>query len=502
MKQTWKKLLVGCLAVILACSMVACDLLLPTGDISTESLTETNVETDVETDSLDTESMTGAESDSPEAESSTDTEETTSGKKPTYVPIPADPQTCEQSVNIDDEYYVYYFYLGEIRDTPIYSSVALQYMYDEQVTFTFNKITQEAVERQLTTSTEIVNKTAYTGGFTVSGEVDAGVVKVGLSTDHHWTKEWENALTTAETNISSYVNANVDSLSTTVSFSEKEHTKGHFYRFSLYETVKAYGIVVYDVQAQTYSVTYQTLLDSTAKTRVWEESSDGVFRYEKGGELILDTNVAIEYASTNTPATKVETETPEAEKISVTMNRYSCSAGNSYDKEEQESNEYWRSRHDGYEIGRLNLYGCTEAGGVYTVVDPSEFALRYEVIRDLDDLPRVGNAELTRIDSDSATSVKGTNIDSKIGCGASWVRITYTDDSQSVHKNVDVLKHATEGTFVTFVEAKDIDTTKTIAKIEVVLAYELYCGGPGFLGIWWHEYPNWRCEYTFNFHSF
>ena len=103
------------------------------------------------------------------------------------------------------------------------------------------------------------------------------------------------------------------------------------------------------------------------------------------------------------------------------------------------------------------------------------------------------------IASDTANAVANTNISETIGKGAYWIRITYTDDTQKEVNKTNFLDGKTKGAFIELLTNEDIDQNKTIEKIEVVLVYEMYAGGPGFLGIWWHNTTNWRCEYTLEF---
>lgn len=511
-----KKLWISCVALMLALAMSACSTPPADHESTTEADTELETTTQAETEAQ-TEEIVPAESKHPdestaedtsesESESESEAEEETKGlggitvnSIVAYSPLPST-QTCDHAINVDDEYYVYYFYLGDIRNTPVYSSVALQYMFDEQVTFTFSRLTEQAVQQQLERSETAITHSSYTGGFAVSAEVGKqDVAKIGFSTDHHWTGGWENTVTVSESNVSSYVNADTASLSTTISFSEQQHTKGHFYRVSFYETARAYGVVVYDVKAQTYSVEYRTLLNESSRTRVWEESEDGTFTYEKEGELVFDTDAAIAYASSHTPTEKVVTKEVTAEKIDLSLTRHNCNEGNNFDKRYEEENATWRSRHDNYELGQLSLYGCVKQENTYVVVEPSELALRYQVTQNLNRLPLVGNAEGTNLYDDNATTVLDTNINSKVGYGAYWVRVTYADDSQVQWNATNVLADASVGTVVTLADSSRLDVNKAVKKVEIVLVYELHCTGHGVMGIAWHEHTNWRCETTLHF---
>ena len=280
--------------------------------------------------------------------------------------------------------------------------------------------------------------------------------------------------------------------------------KGNYYRMSFYETVKAYGILIYDVENNKYATASQTFLKSNSTIRLWEQSTDGSFDYEKTDKLNFDVESAIKYAQNNPPLSvdvdneKENLDTSKSQKISVIMDRYNCNDGNNYNKNEEEESANWRSRHNGFEIGQLNIYGCTQINKNYIVSESDKFAIRYQVLQNTEDLPRVGT-QLTHVENDSATQVTGTNINEKVGYGAYWVRITYTDDSQIQYNKTDVLKNATNGTIVDIVTQDNLDASKTISKIDVVLVYELYAGLPRNRFSWWHEYTNWRCEYTYNF---
>lgn len=425
--------------------------------------------------------------------------------------------TAEYVENVENKYYVYYFYLGLIKQVPAYSSVALKYSYDTEVTLNFNSLTEESLSNTVSKAEETIDTHSYTGGFAFGFEqemsVKMGVVfnnvkanfKTTQSTDHHWTDNWGKTISESNSTTSSYVNSYSNGYEEKVLFSEEAgFVKGNYYRMSFYETVKAYGVLIYDVEEEKYAASSQTFLQSNSTIRLWEESQDGVYNYEETENLDFDIANAILYAQENPPV-QVEsgkgnenTDLPETQKISVTMNRYNCNDGNNYNKNEPEESADWRSRHNGYEIGQLNLYGCQQVKEGYKIGEPNKFAIRYQVLQNIDDLPRVGT-DLTHVENDDATSVKGTNISSRVGYGAYWVRITYTNDSQIQYNKTNILKYATNGTIIDIVTQDNIDITKTIKKIEIVVVYELYAGAAGFLGIWWHEYSNWRCEYTYEF---
>lgn len=189
--------------------------------------------------------------------------------------------------------------------------------------------------------------------------------------------------------------------------------------------------------------------------------------------------------------------------ITNTMFRYSCSDGSHYNTEAPEESSAWRSRHDNFEIGELELYGCEKMENEYRIVNASEFAIKYKVLQDLGDLkdPKGGKNGSTSlwINSDGETAVLGTNINSAVGVGAYYIKVKYSDGKELPLSKTDMFKGATQGTVIDMIQASDIDMNATIVSVEVTVVYEMYSGGPGILDIWWHEYPNWRCEYTYNF---
>ena len=138
-------------------------------------------------------------------------------------------------------------------------------------------------------------------------------------------------------------------------------------------------------------------------------------------------------------------------------------------------------------------------GNQLVVSNNSDFALRYHLLQNPKDLPD-DNSKVTKdICDDSETSVDGTSISGRIGKGAYWVRVTYTDYSQEEYVARNFLANAVKDGYIDLIPSDSLATNKAIAKIEVVVVYEMFTGAPGVLGIWWKDYTNWRCTYTFDF---
>lgn len=220
--------------------------------------------------------------------------------------------TFANAINIDNQYYFYYFYLGTVSKVPLYTSVALQYQYNSEVTFNFNELTSESLTNSISRSTATVDTHSYTGGFKIgfmqefSAEAGAVFAKAKASftstqeTDHHWTNNWGSTLTESETATSSYLTQYSKGYSEKISFSEEAgFTKGNYYRMSFYDTLSAYGVLAYEVATNTYSAANDFFLKDNSTMRIWEESSNGVFEYGQEKEIEFDVNKAIEYVETH-----------------------------------------------------------------------------------------------------------------------------------------------------------------------------------------------------------
>lgn len=185
--------------------------------------------------------------------------------------------------------------------------------------------------------------------------------------------------------------------------------------------------------------------------------------------------------------------------IAVSMTRYSCKDNTGYNKYDPETNQDWKKRHNGWELGELVLDGCEKVGDKYKVVNQEEFALKYHFLHDTNNLPTVGGNGHASICDDTFNWTHGTGINSRIGHGAYWVRVTYRDNSTREFHATNQFRDKNTQSYLGLVSNGNLDSTKQIAKIEVNIFYELLSTGNGFLGIQWKETPNWRCEYTFNF---
>ena len=395
----------------------------------------------------------------------------------------------------DDEYYYYLFDLGLINNVPLegFANMRKHENHGHKVTHVIESSTvnTSTINKTLTNTTQASINTSISASVKLAAEVGASSfckesaeyaysVSIGAAASETYTKSYAEASSFSETK------------KTSVSMEFDENAENGYYGYILTGAIEVYAIVVYDIVKDIYVVDYfSDIKQYWIDFYFFKSSNDFVnFEYETIPFTVPnDLPVPSKYANSMED---------EYKPITVTMERYNCNDGNHYNKNEQEESADWRSRHNGFELGELKLYGCTQKGNSYCIKNKENFSIKYHVLQNTEDLPRVGT-NLTHVENDTETSVTGTNINSKIGYGAYWVRITYADDTQTQYNATNQFKNATSNTYIELVNYDKIDTSKNINHIEVVVVYELYAGGPGFLGIWWHEYSNWRCEYTYNF---
>ena len=222
-------------------------------------------------------------------------------------------QTFANSVNIDDKYCFYYFYLGTIDMVPVYSSVVTQYNgYDFELGFEFTAMTEDKLENTVSKSKEVIDTSSYTSGYEIDYTVS---VSAKLKTEfseiegsfssterdtYNWTHNWGNVQNDSRASTTSYIETFGEGHSLLVSFSEENGFEvGNYYRFGYYQAVKAYGVLIYDMEQALYTSTTQTVLENSEIYFVLEESKDRHFDYQTADHLLFDIEAAIQYAESH-----------------------------------------------------------------------------------------------------------------------------------------------------------------------------------------------------------
>ncbi len=408
----------------------------------------------------------------------------------------------------DNEYNYYFIDLGYAKGVPISSGTAIEYNGQTPITVSFEKsiVTQDSVSKSLTKAvSETVSVTSMGSATFKVGQkfkYNIGAAKAETSINASYSRQWGTVTDKSNSTSDTYETATseTEELREAITYTIGDHDeeKG-VYRLSLIGTCDIYAVVQTNLDnSSVVSISYTLSARDDMRIKI-EYDDDGLF--DGNAEKIkLPTNY---YLSLPLPEKTIDSGVLDGDgeswsTIAVTMDRYNCKDDGKYNKTNPDTAGRI-ARHDGFEIGTLSLYGCRQVGSSYYKISCiDDFAIRYMVLQDINDLPRNG-CKLAHISNDTASRVLGTNIGSKIGYGAYWVRITYTDDSQEQYNETNILKYASNGTNIDILSAEDLNLSKKVQKIDVVVAYELYAGAPGFLDIWWHEYTNWRCEYTYEF---
>ncbi len=217
------------------------------------------------------------------------------------------------SVNLDNRYHIYYFKLGTIYNCPIYSSMAYQYTFDTNVTINYTSLTEERLGYNFTNATKTIEtyseseSTDHTFNFNFDlgvkiDEFEVGGIRLGISDNHSekWTYNWEKATDVSNSFVSEYLNTYSKGFTENIHFSENNgFEKGYWYRVTFYENLDAYGVLIYDLETETYTVSYQEMMQNGSMARVWEKDADNVFEYPVTNQLKFDVDKAIEYAEKN-----------------------------------------------------------------------------------------------------------------------------------------------------------------------------------------------------------
>ena len=207
----------------------------------------------------------------------------------------------------NDQYYAYYFDLGVVDTTPIYSSQGIKYMnQDYDVKFKFQVCTIESLTREMTTAAQAIHTESGEANFKYCPEVtlfDFVSLKTA-SIDAHFLSEDTTTITNTQKYESSYTTTYTEENEFKIRFSEENGFRRKCtYRLSFFETVRCYGVLIYDIDKEEYSYRYETLLDSNDQVMILEETSDerGRFVYDINSNLEFDLDTAIEIAKREEP---------------------------------------------------------------------------------------------------------------------------------------------------------------------------------------------------------
>lgn len=396
--------------------------------------------------------------------------------------------------------------LGYIKNVPLSSGVIVHYDGITPITFGIKQsdISEESVSNSLANavSNTIVDTKIGNASFQINQSFEYGIrgaegeTSLGASYSREWGNSTENSFSTTDTYEKIETKAKENALEFTQTIGEHGEAVG-YYKMQLMSTCDVFAVIKTNrnnSELESFSY-YFNARDDITYISIYSENGTFVERADNKIDLPDDFYKSLPIPTENIGSVDEEImPKPQYEKITTTMYPLCCSHDTWYDKSQPAASVH-QSRHDGFSMGLLNIYGCAPAAdSKYFIGDKESFAIRYEVLQDYKNLP-VKNFKSTNVTSDDATEVIGTNIDSKVGYGAYWVRITYTDDSQTEYNKTDMFKNTSKGTVIDVVTTENIKSNKTIRKIEIVVVYEFYM----YNNIFRYDYADYRCEYTYEF---
>lgn len=346
-------------------------------------------------------------------------------------------------------------------------------------------------------------------GFKEEGEVGMpGLAKAKFTAiqEFSWTWTGTNSSSNTKSTSNTTTSANSYAEAQTISYTFGANSASiGFYRYSIYGTIDVYYILSTSSNNNTiYS------WDVVACARVndffvrSEYSENGKFDNTANGEIIFDYDF---YKNLEKP-TSTKTFTPPNPTVTpggpyyVTMTRQNAKDGNGYNTMKQEPSTNWKNVHDDFDMGQLiisNTYKNSD--GSYSVVTGLKPEIGFNLQQDINALPNNPSNGLSRIHDDTYSGiVYGIAYlnNKRIGYGAYNYVIKYSDGTTTDFGGTDFFKNKSKESTISIIQSDGVED-KSITEIRIYLIYEIYRGGPGFLGIWWHEYTNWVCSTTITF---
>ena len=186
----------------------------------------------------------------------------------------------------------------------------------------------------------------------------------------------------------------------------------------------------------------------------------------------------------------------------VGLDLKNCKNDNGYNSNAQADEEDDRARHNGFRVVGLSVSNIEQRNdGKYTIpADWYASTIGIKIMANPSALPINNNeCQSKYIENDTYNgSVTGTNISNKsIGKGAYYVKVMYEDGTVYEKNATNFLDGKNQGDIIPL--NIPFEKCKKIQYVHVTVVYELFCGAPGFMGVWWKEFTNWRCTATMQF---
>lgn len=400
----------------------------------------------------------------------------------------------------DDDYNYYIYEMGKIVDSPLEDNYQyFPYFANVDVSHKFATTTVESSSIQSTTQKSFLENTTITeskkGSLTIEfGEKD--VFKVAGSFEYAWSSC--NSTTKSLTQTYTAVSQFSKSSSHEVSINLKGCDFG-YYRYILVGVVDVYLAVVQSRTSKTeyysYFLTeikaYGYCLDYDKNSPTFSSQNDDKFEFDSS---ILE--------STSEPTYYVPKVLSSPITQKIISNSVYCPDNNGYSPRPNDTSDD-ATRHKGFDMGEFILEGCiNNDDGTYSIISENNFKLDYHVLQYPKSLPNNGTA-YHEINSDSyifeASKLDSTLSDIAVKKGIIYAKCFYKDGTSKIvyiqNDYFSIHDYDSRETIVNSVVCKNL------LKIELSIFYETHCGGPGFLGIYWQETPNWRSDVAIFFNN-
>lgn len=304
-----------------------------------------------------------------------------------------------------------------------------------------------------------------------------------------WSKTFEECESYSETEVKT----------TTLAFDE--NCEKGYYRYVYIGVVKVYVAIIQDRSTgKYYNDTYTEIkaygycLDFNADSPIFDICDTN--------KLDFDLSLIEELPE---PVVKLPVDVVPTGIINVNLTRTSCKLNNGYDISVK-GTEKDILAHSKFDLLELVLENTVkDADGKYYVPKGQQPKLYLKILQNPNKLPvgsQLGSVNWTIHYVNNNTynnAVLGTNIASKIGKGAYYVKVNYTDGSFNEFNEVNILNGKAKDNLLSL--NIDFNSNKKLKSVEVVCVYQLYYDYMAHVFNWGGTKcrADWRCSTTLNF---
>lgn len=455
--------------------------------------------------------------------------------------LPEEQYTQKTSFRDDNNYY-YVFYLGYVENVPMQDNYP-SFKYsgnDYKKVMTATKTTENAVEDSIdkvsSTNSGWQKKDAFKKAVEKDGAKFNWVLNFDFEDSSAFESGFEEAWSTSNVNsvseMATKATTHSEQIADTVEFQFDKSCAHGYYRYVLMGAYDVYAVITYNPVKKEYGTATYSYLFNLSYTL--DFSTDPHFNDSSITEISYDTsNFVIDvskkpekyYPTVNDDTVKdeINPDTPnmneensiennnnnntssgttppistKLEVIKIPVNRKLCLTDKEYKIDSNPSKNKDIEKHNDFEIGHLEIYGCEKkSNGSYVIKDKKAFAIQYIFDQNPAKLPCDNEYYVS---NETEKYVFGADIqNNEIGKGAYCINIKYEGGSSGKPIIVtNFMANKTTGSIsnlINNVNSYNLDLDR-IVEIKIVMVYEL-----NFYAGWFNQHhTDWRCDYTFTF---